>query len=565
MRFMVCVLAALACGGPARPRDVRASVRDGAIEISWSSSALVAAHRLQLLDLDAATSASDPVIVEGTRAMLRGAASGVSVEAIPGGKTVGVVGAGAQGGSGGNWQIFAPWDFRGGELVASFGQLAQGERLGVLLVNHAGRDGARVEVQVDGASSSEALAQSLRAEASAVAPPSAPHEQIRARETALALERAAPAEAVASDAQRAFCVVPGLDFSRHLRKPATLLSSTAHADVYADDEDLGEYEGPALEPFAQALENQVWPAIHLSFGDPTDVDANGKLTVLLTHELGTHLNGGWLIGYFGNADLVRARDLSSDCSASGSNHGEIVYLNDPRNGAANGYTASSLFATVYPATVAHEMQHLINFGRRCVQRSCDGPEETWINEALSKVAEDLAGFGWNGAGGRAEGAAYLRRAEGDLRGYDGRSLTAWEGDPIGNYQGVHSFLRLFTDRFGPGLPARIVSGRGGLTGLEETLGLPMPMAMAEWATALLLSNEPGSPYSFSGSPWSPLHDRLRHLDTRTPGTLSLRHDGIAAVMSGTGLGGPARVTVRSGEETAPYVVVVKTSAALPAR
>src|SRR5207237_7066327 len=146
----------------------------------------------------------------------------------------------------------------------------------------------------------------------------------------------------------------------------------------------------------------------------------------------------------------------------------------------------------------------------------DGPEQTWINEALSKVAEDLAGYGWNGAGGRAEGAAYLRRAEGQLRGYDGRSLTRWEGDPVGNYQGAHSFLRLFTDRLGPALAGRLNTGPGGVDGLEETLGLPLPMAMAEWATALLLSNEAGRPYSFSCSAWAALHDRLRQTDTRRP-------------------------------------------------
>ena len=64
---------------------------------------------------------------------------------------------------------------------------------------------------------------------------------------------------------------------------------------------------------------------------------------------------------------------------------------------------------LFAATVAHEMQHLLNFAHRCVERSCDGPEQTWINEALSKVAEDLAGYGWNAAAGRAEGATYLRR------------------------------------------------------------------------------------------------------------------------------------------------------------
>ena len=109
------------------------------------------------------------------------------------------------------------------------------------------------------------------------------------------------------------------------------------------------------------------------------------------------------------------------------------------------------------------------------------------------------------------------------------------------------------------------SGPGGVPGLESALGLPMPFAMAQWATALLLSNEPEAPYSFSGPAWSPLHDRLRHLDTRAPGPLTVRRDGIAAVMSGPGLGGAARVTVRNGGEAPPYVVVTRASAALPAR
>jgi hypothetical protein len=104
-----------------------------------------------------------------------------------------------------------------------------------------------------------------------------------------------------------------------------------------------------------------------------------------------------------------------------------------------------------------------------------------------------------------------------------------------------------------------------VAGLESALDLPLPFAMAQWATALLLSNEPGAPYSFSGTAWSPLHDRLRYLDTRAPGPLELRSDGIAAVMSGPGLGGAARVTVRSREQTPPHVIVARVSGALPER
>ena len=559
MRIIACFLAAIACGGPMRPRDVRASARGGAVEVSWRSTAV--ASRVQLADLDSGAPVGDPVVVRGSRAVLSGSASGVWVDALPGGRAVGVVGAGDEGGTGARWQIFAPWDFRRGALSATFPDLGSAERLGVLLVNYAGPDGAVAEVTIEGASDAPAAPAQFARGMGAAFP--ALHEVVRAREAALALEAPAPTEQVQE--RSSFCVVRGLDFSHHVRKPVTLAVATAHASIYLDDDDLGEYEGPVLQPLAQAFEDRVWPAITSAFGTLTDVDGDGKLLVLITHELGAHLNGGWLIGYFGNADLVRARDDSAQCTAGGSNHAEIVYLNDPRNGAANGYAAADLFGAVYPATLAHELQHLLNFAHRCVRRPCDGPEETWINEALSKVAEDLAGYGWNVAGGRAEGAAYLGHPSGEMRGYDGRSLTLWEGDPIGNYQGAHSFLRLFTDRAGPDLPGRIAGGTGGVSGLESALGIPLPMAMAEWASALMLSNEPGSPYSFSGSAWSPLHERLRHLDTRAAGPVSLRHDGIAAMMSGPGLGAPARVTVRSREETPPYVVVVRASAQLPAQ
>jgi hypothetical protein len=253
---------------------------------------------------------------------------------------------------------------------------------------------------------------------------------------------------------------------------------------------------------------------------------------------------------------VNARDSSAACSGSGSNHGEFVYLNDVQNGAANGWSATDLASSIYPETLAHEIQHLLNLGHRCVEKSCDGPQETWLNEGLSKVAEDLAGYGWNSTIGRGEGARYLARTASDatLRGYDGRSLTLWEGDPIGSYQGVHSFVRYFADRVGAGVATQLALG----TDVETAVGRPWPRAMAEWASALLLSNEPGAPFSYTGDNWSPLHERLRPLDTRTPGTASLRTDGIAAFVSGAGQGGAATVTVRAAD--APWVVVVRTSA-----
>ena len=446
--------------------------------------------------------------------------------------------------------MFAPQDYRDGRLHVDFPRLEAGERLGVVLVNSGGRDRAQVDVEISGVVAAGARSSELRIE------PQLRAAALHAPEQALPAEVAA-VEPAALEQHRAFCVVPGLDFSKHVRKPATRVALTDHGAFYVDDEDLSHYEAPFIDALAAAYEERVWPADTSAFGAPTDVDVNGRILVLLTHELGAHLDGGWLIGYFGNGDLLRARDLSAGCSDGGSNHAEIVYLNDVQNGAANGWSAADLEATLFPETLAHEIQHLLNLGHRCVERRCSSAEDTWINEALSKLAEDLAGYGWNGAIGRAEGAAYLSRSDGAIRGYDGRSLTQWEGDPIGNYQGAHSFLRFFADRMGPGLVGAISHGPGGREGLEKALGLSLPLAMGQWASALLASNEPGAPYSYSGAAWSPLHERLRPLETRAPGAASLRADGIAAFESGAGLGSSVQVIVRSGEDPPPHVVVMR--------
>ncbi|MFL5438578.1 MAG: hypothetical protein ACJ79W_05410, partial [Myxococcales bacterium] len=355
-----------------------------------------------------------------------------------------------------------------------------------------------------------------------------------------------------------------------VRKNATLVQSTQHAAFYVDSEDLSHYPAGFFATVGSLFEDRVYLSDRLTFGAESDVDGNGKIFVVLSHELGQHLNGGWLLGYFGNDDLLRSRDDSDDCGDSGSNHADIIYLNDVANAELNGYAAADAANDLFPATIAHELQHLINLNQRCLVRSCAGAEATWINEGLSKVAEDLAGFGWNSVEGRAEGSMYLTRSAGQIRGYTGRSLTRWEGDPIGNYQGSHSFFRYFADRRGAAFARSLVDGVGGSAGVESALGEPLARAMADWATALLLSNEPAAPsqrFSYLGDGWSPLHERLRHLDWQplpaAGATATLRADGIAVLLTGPAPGGPAEVRVRSVSGRAPYVVVVRVSGDLP--
>ena len=66
-----------------------------------------------------------------------------------------------------------------------------------------------------------------------------------------------------------------------------------------------------------------------------------------------------------------------------------------------------------PAVMAHELQHDVLFNARCVRSGvtarcaasgdADATGDLWLNEGLSMVAEDVAGFGMNTASGRVHG------------------------------------------------------------------------------------------------------------------------------------------------------------------
>jgi len=98
------------------------------------------------------------------------------------------------------------------------------------------------------------------------------------------------------------------------------------------------------------------------FGEPTDIDSNAKV-VILYMDLGDE--------YFGYFDPV---------DYSGGNEMEIIYMNSNLDNL--GYSPNS---EEMLSTLAHEFQHLINYGNRYIE----GKQEMdiWIDEGLSMAAE----------------------------------------------------------------------------------------------------------------------------------------------------------------------------------
>jgi hypothetical protein len=244
--------------------------------------------------------------------------------------------------------------------------------------------------------------------------------------------------------------------------------------------------------------------------------------------------------------------------------------------------------------MAHELQHNVNYNVRCLTAAVRAPgcasgrsDESWINEGLSMVSEDVAGYGL---------ATTLTdnefvRVGNYLRVHRDYALTLWEGgDPSGNYGGVHAFFRYWLDHQGATFTRELeTSGLSGRTGVEAVLGLPLETAMIRWTNAMLFSGESFSPLPAwdyaAGTTWAPFHDVLKWVDRsvspnvlRGPPTYvdymplpkpigpafpALRTDGWGAYMTGKGTNSTATVTITSTAAVKPHVVMVRFTGSLP--
>jgi hypothetical protein len=149
-----------------------------------------------------------------------------------------------------------------------------------------------------------------------------------------------------------------------------------------------------LRAFGDEFDRQIYPVDVQNFGAPTDLDGNGRVIIVFTrevNELTPRGNGGYVGGYFFAGDLFPRVATPSLGACARSNQGEIFYLLAPDpTGTINGNRRSrELVLSTGPGTIAHEFEHLINSGRRIYVNDADTFEETWLDEGLAHVAEEL--------------------------------------------------------------------------------------------------------------------------------------------------------------------------------
>jgi hypothetical protein len=164
-----------------------------------------------------------------------------------------------------------------------------------------------------------------------------------------------------------------------------------HAVVVHDvDNPANGFTDAEYASIAVTFDTLVYPMAVAAFGDESDIDANQRVVIFYTravNQLTPQGSSSFVGGFFFGRDLF-SRTGTSPCA--GSNEAEMFYMLVPDpTGAVNGNQRTKDFVNrVTVGTIAHEFQHLINASRRVFVNDAP-PEEVWLNEGLSHIAEEL--------------------------------------------------------------------------------------------------------------------------------------------------------------------------------
>lgn len=203
------------------------------------------------------------------------------------------------------------------------------------------------------------------------------------------------------------------------------------AVVVADiDNPSGGFSTADYQHFAATFDTLIVPAVEEYFGTPSDIDGNGRTLLLFTKEVNAIApseSDAFTAGFFFARDLF---PTSGSNSCGTSNESEMLYLLVPDGSGEFGSRRSYDFVEQFTlGTVAHEYQHLINASVRLFESGGPFPQETWLNEGLSHIAEEAVFFRASGLGPRQNlGAATIGTSQSRVDAF--------------NFYQINNFLRL---------------------------------------------------------------------------------------------------------------------------
>lgn len=215
-------------------------------------------------------------------------------------------------------------------------------------------------------------------------------------------------------------------------------------------------------------EDNIYPALSDAFGNGPVAGPNGepRTAILLTDNLQTDI-----LGYFYYVDLYDRNPFNQ--FLKNSNERKIIYMNADIDNSITRY-----------GTIAHEMQHMINY----YHKNNNGVyEEDWLNEAMSKYAEEITGFGI--PHGDANTVNLIKESQ---MNFDNLSLTDWSG--LNSYGLSYLFAKFLTHEGRYKTLSRDVtralvqSSKVGKSNIESVTDEDFELTLARWGLSLYINN-----------------------------------------------------------------------------
>lgn len=270
---------------------------------------------------------------------------------------------------------------------------------------------------------------------------------------------------------------------------------SARAVLYQDvNAPAGGFTDEDFASFAAVFDDPIFTIEASVFGQPPDIDGNGRIVILFTpvvNELTPAGAGSSVVaGFFYGIDLYPKTTYAN------SNEAEIFYSIVPDPSGRHGNVRSRDFVLrVVPPVLAHELQHMIHFEeRRKVGASQD---VLWLSEGLAHMAEELVAAEFERRGDHDRATLFRRenhdRAYRYLQAMDRHTILE-EKNPgtLESRGGAWLFLQYLAGHFGGDAVLRALtrSARDGVENVEAATGTTWAELFARWSVALWADDAP---------------------------------------------------------------------------
>jgi hypothetical protein len=276
-----------------------------------------------------------------------------------------------------------------------------------------------------------------------------------------------------------------------------------------------------LEELSRMFDEEIHGTLVEYFGEPSDLDGNGRVVIVITKKLNEWLDDLGLLGF------VTVANLAPRTTCPASNEGEFFFSLAPDpSGAFGPAMPVGDVRSLEQILIAHETTHIIQFSRRLAVPGMKGLMPSWQAEGQATLAEEVVGFHVRGrTTGQNYGPAVFfgevdpawHQGLNDLLvyfGFDGPTQRingapercSFLGGPAeGNtgpcgarmeYGVAWSFLRWLSDQYGPLRPGGeqdlhrdiIENTEVSFATIEQVVGASRQDLLARWAASLYLDD-----------------------------------------------------------------------------